>query len=276
MSRPALLRFIWIILAGAVGVLPVAWTVAAPGAEEAIAANPLSATFETVTIGGHTLRRATVFERTEEMVYLKHDGGLLGTRVAELDGNTRRLLGYDVPADPVVGEGSLRLRRTSMEAQAEGMATRLGGWAGWGSDMEEGWGAGLGLLVMGVIVIVGLGVHLFLSGLLRMICRKADSVPGFMIWLPVLQVFPLLKAAGMSRRWPFAIFILSLLGAFLAGFSLELALLISLCSSLLGLGLGIAWSIKICLARGKSPIWAVFLLLPGLNLVGLVYLAASE
>jgi hypothetical protein len=276
MTRPVLLRFLCVILMGVAGVAPVGWAADAPKPDGALAASPLHATFETLTIGGHTLYRATVFERTADMVYLKHDGGLLGTRVAELDGTTRRLLGYDVPADAIIAERSPRFGRGNWEAQAEEMTAAMGGWANLGSAMEEGRGVGLGLWVLGVMVVVGLVVHLFISGLLCMICRKADSAPGFMIWLPVLQVFPLLKAAGMSRRWPFAIVILSLLGTFLAGFSFELALLISLCSSLLGLGLWIAWSIKICLARGKSPIWAVALLLPGLNFVGLVYLAASE
>jgi hypothetical protein len=276
MSRPVLLRFLCIIWAGAAGVAPVAWAADAPKRDGAPAASLVNATFETLTIGGHTLHRATVFERTADMVYLKHDGGLLGTRVAELDGTTRRLLGYDVPADAIVADRSARFGRGNWEAQAEEMTAAMGGWANLGPAMEEVWGVGLGRWVLSMMIVVGLVVHLVISGLLRMICHKAGSAPGLMIWLPVLQVFPLLKAAGMSRRWPFAIVILSLLGILLAGSSFELALLISLCSSLLGLGLGIAWSIKICLARGKSPIWAVALLLPGLNFVGLVYLAASE
>jgi hypothetical protein len=240
--------------------------------EETIAAPQGVTTFETLTISGQVLRRATVFERTADMVYLKHDGGLRGIRVAELDGETRRLLGYESQTDVKAAEGSFRRGRD----KAEEMAARMGGWATPGADLENGWGAGIGLVVLSVVGLMSLLGHLLISYLLRMICRKANSPPGFLIWLPVLQVFPLLQAAGISRRWPLAIVVLSLIGILLMGISLELALLVSMCSSLLALGLSIAWSIKICLARGKSPGWAVLLLLPGLNFIGLVYLAASE
>jgi hypothetical protein len=274
MRKPILPGIGWVILVGALWAAPVYWMTAASAAPDAIDAHSVSTTFETLTIGGQTLRRATVFERTADMVYVKHDGGLLGVRVGELDRETRQLLGYEVVAE--AEDRSNRKGRGDLGAQAGELAATMSDWPGLRSELEGSWGAGLGMMILGIAGLIGLLAHLLISYLLRMICQKAGSTPGPMIWMPFLQVFPLLKAAGMSRRWPFAIVILSILGTLLAGFSIELALLLSLGSSLLGLGLWIAWSIRICLARGKHPVWAVMLLLPGFNLVGLVYLAASE
>jgi hypothetical protein len=236
-----------------------------------------NATFETLTIGGQTLRNVSVYGQTSDMIYLRHAGGLLGLRASELDQDTRRLLGYDLQENKGASDrGAFRFGRGDAGDPVEDLAISIG----WGSDpfssLESGMLAGLGLAMLAISAMVGLLIHLLVSFLLRMICRKAGSEPGLMIWLPFLQVFPLLKAAGMSRRWPFAIVGLSVIGTLLAGVSIELALLISLSSSLLALGLWIAWSIKICVARGKNPAWAVLLLLPGFNLVGLIYLAASE
>lgn len=272
-----------VILAGLVSVVWVGtiWTVQvellAEVMDAVVAQEPTAAprgitTFETLTVSGQVLRRATVFERAPDMVFLKHDGGLMGVRVADMDEETRWLLGYELKSNEAAAEGSFRRGRD----KAGEMGAMMRGWAMPGMDRQEGWAAGIGLVVVGMVGFIALLGHLLVSYLLRMICQKANCSPGFMIWLPVLQVFPLLQAAGMSRRWPFAIVALSLIGILLMGISLELALLISMCSSLLGLGLSIAWSIKICIARGKSPGWAVFLLLPGLNFIGLVYLAASE
>ena len=196
--------------------------------------------------------------------------------MAELDGETRRMLGHDEAGVAAGGEVKRRLTGMDWGGQADEWASAIGRWSDRGGELEGELGAKFGLLLLGTAMGIGWLVHLLFSYLLRMICRKVGAEPGFMIWLPMLQVFPLLKAAGMSRRWPFAIVGLSLFGILLAGFSFELAMLLSLSSSLLGLGLWIAWSFKICLARGKNPVWAVLLLLPVLNVVGLVYLAASE
>jgi hypothetical protein len=211
------------------------------------------------------------------MVYLKHVGGLVGIRVTELDLNTRILLGYE----PVTG--TERSQRTgkwfgkgALGGGADAFGAALDRLSESGAPFDPQLTAGFGLAVLGIVLLVGLIIHLLVSYLLRMICRKAGSTPGFLIWLPIFQVFPLLKAARMSNAWPLGVIGLSLAGVLSAGMSVELGLLVSLSSSLLALGIWIAWSIRICIARGKHPAWAVLLLLPGFNFLGLIYLAASE
>ena len=86
-----------------------------------------------------------------------------------------------------------------------------------------------------------------------LICRKTGNPPGILVWLPVLQLFPLLRAAGMSGWWFLAFFVpvLNLVPRFFGRF-------------------------KIAKARGKSVWVGVLLLLPVTNLFAFLYLAFSN
>jgi hypothetical protein len=85
-----------------------------------------------------------------------------------------------------------------------------------------------------------------------LICKKTGNEPGVMVWLPVLQIFPLLKAAGMSPLW-------------FVGFLLPVFNIVA----------QIIWSFKIANARGKGVLTGIFLLLPLTNLFAFLYLAFS-
>jgi hypothetical protein len=86
-----------------------------------------------------------------------------------------------------------------------------------------------------------------------LICKKAGHTPGLLVWLPVFQLFPLLRAAGMSAWW-FVAWLLPLLN--IVAF--------------------ILWSVKITKARGKSGWVAVFLILPLTSFLAILYLAFSN
>ncbi|MCX8091091.1 MAG: DUF5684 domain-containing protein [Verrucomicrobiae bacterium] len=98
-----------------------------------------------------------------------------------------------------------------------------------------------------------LGVHLFFSYCFKLICQKAGHPPGALIWLPMVQVLPLFRAARLSTWW--------LLGLLVPLFNVVVAVL---------------WCLKIAKARGKTALTALALLLPGLNLLALLYLAFSD
>jgi hypothetical protein len=98
-----------------------------------------------------------------------------------------------------------------------------------------------------------LACHLFFCYCCKLIVRKTANEAGFLIWLPVLQLFPLLRAAGMSGWW----FILWMLPG-------------------LNLLASIVWCFKIVSARGKGVVWAILLLLPFTNLIAFLYLAFSD
>jgi hypothetical protein len=102
--------------------------------------------------------------------------------------------------------------------------------------------------------LTGLGLfYLFFCYCSMLICKKVGQQPGILVWLPVIQTFPMLKAAGMSAWW----FLLLLV-------------------PLAGVVVSICWCVKICQARGKSSWLALFLLLPISNLFAYLYLAFAD
>jgi hypothetical protein len=86
-----------------------------------------------------------------------------------------------------------------------------------------------------------------------LICRKTGNPPGILVWLPVVQLLPLLRAASMSAWW------------FLA-----------FCVPVLNIVAQVLWSLNIAKARGKSVWVGVLLILPITNLIALLYLAFSS
>jgi len=120
---------------------------------------------------------------------------------------------------------------------------------------------------------------------LKLIVEKTGERPGFLIWLPILQWFPMARGARMSGWW-FGGPILMILLAIIAGVSAQASALrgpVGLGSMVLMLAghgvLAIAfiiWSFKIVDARGKSVWVAIALLLPGVSLIAFLYLAFSS
>lgn len=95
-------------------------------------------------------------------------------------------------------------------------------------------------------------IYLFGCYCMKLICEKAATQPGPLIWIPILQMIPMFRAAGMSGWWLLACLI-----------------------PLLNFVAMILWSFKIVKARGKNVLWAIVLLLPALNLIAILYLAFS-
>ena len=85
-----------------------------------------------------------------------------------------------------------------------------------------------------------------------LICKKAGHEPGVWVWIPVVQTFPLLKAAKMSG-WCFLLLLVPFV---------NFVVLIVGC-------------VKICQALGKTVWLAVLLLLPLTNVLTFLYLAFS-
>jgi len=107
-------------------------------------------------------------------------------------------------------------------------------------------------LVVGVLAGLTVG-YLFFCLCCMLICSKTGNEPGILVWLPLLQVFPMLRAAGMSGWWFFAFFV-----------------------PVLNLVAPILWCINIVKARAKSIWWVVCLILPVTNLLAFLYLAFSS
>ena len=134
-------------------------------------------------------------------------------------------------------------------------------------------------------LIGGVVLYLFVCLCFGLICAKAGKPSPWLVWIPILQIFPLIRAARMSPVW-FVLMLLYLLlpvvllwvggggnlsGQILGPYGIIFALL-----SLLNLIGWIIWSFKICCARGKNMLLGIFLLLPLTNLLALIYLAFSK
>lgn len=113
--------------------------------------------------------------------------------------------------------------------------------------------AGAGLLFFLFIFLIALGFYLFYCYCCKRICEKAGHNPGVLIWIPIVNIIPLLRVAGMAE-WMILLFFVPLV-------NLVIAIMM--------------WA-KICQARGKSPWLVIMIFIPILNLVFLPYLAFSE
>jgi Family of unknown function (DUF5684) len=96
--------------------------------------------------------------------------------------------------------------------------------------MEQHSSSGIGGLIGGLIgLLVAVGIYVFVCYCLKLICVKAGHEPGVLIWIPIVQIVPLLTVAKLP------IWFIILLLIPLVGFVVSV----------------IMW-VKICQARGKS------------------------
>ncbi len=192
----------------------------------------------------------TVTLRTPRDVHIRHDRGIGNIDLVDLDDETKEALGYEVESkdDAASGGGAVGMPAEWLDALQRAGSGQL---ADGQLPFEMPTAVSSGLLV-GVLV-VGLVFHLFFSYCARLICIKTGNEPGIMVWLPVLQIFPLFRAAGMSGWWFLGMFV-----------------------PVLNLVVQILWCINIVKARGKHVIWAILLILPLTNLVAFIYLAFSD
>jgi len=95
--------------------------------------------------------------------------------------------------------------------------------------------------------------HLFFSFCAMLLCKKAGTEPGLMVWLPILQLIPLIRASGMSGWW--------FLGCFVP---------------VLNIVVQVLWCVNIAKARGKGILTTIMLILPVTNILAFLYLAFSS
>ena len=110
---------------------------------------------------------------------------------------------------------------------------------------------GLGMILFGLLI--GLVVYVFFCFCYKRICEKCGATPGVLIWIPIVQLVPLLQAAKMPV-WMIILFLIPLVN-----------IVVFL----------IMW-VKICQARGKSGWLVILLFIPIVNLIFIPYLAFSE
>lgn len=203
----------------------------------------------------------TVYGRSKTDIFIRHSQGIANVKLEKLDPETiARLNSGDAP-DPSAAPSKTGGATTKHETSSTATSTPE-------SDARPNVKSQLRLKISPILakltalssfrlspnILAGVvAVYLFFCFCMKLICEKAGAAPGFMVWFPVLQMFPLLRAARMSGWWCLAFLI-----------------------PVLNLVAHIVWSIKIVQARGKSVWAAIFLILPLTNFFSFLYLAFSS
>jgi hypothetical protein len=218
--------------------------------------------FDVIQIGTRAYTNVTVTTKAKNYIFIVHAAGMASLKVSELPPDVRERLGY----------ASASASKTMTNAAAVWVKKEIAKLdvpriKEFRNQIEQNWrsrstsrlasmgliGPKLNWMRLGIVLLPCVLVYLFCSYCCMLICRKTGHPPGFLIWLPLLQLLPMLRAAGMSRWWLVAYFV-----------------------PLLNFVPTILWPFKISKARGKSVWTGVLLLLPVINLFAFLYLAFSD
>jgi hypothetical protein len=212
--------------------------------------------FDVLRVCGQDLSNATVLTCTKTDLFIKHSGGLANFKLKDVEVETLKQLGFEVELPPTEKPKSGLLSPTPIaariSAEIEDNPQLQAIKQKWQAQVQSGLPPIPRGVLAGVLGLVLAG-YLFYCYCCKLIVEKTGNEAGVLIWLPILQMFPLLRAAGMGGGW----------------FFLWLVPVLNIIASLM-------WCFKIVEARGKSFVWAILLLLPGTNLLAFFYLAFSD
>ena len=217
-------------------------------------------TFDVLQAGTHTYKNVTVTSKSKDYIFIVHSEGMSNVKFTDLAPEIRAKLGYVEPEKPKpqTNSAALVLKQTLVKIdnapQVQHVKEQI--IETWSSDRAEKvreWFRSLkpGMIYGGVAAIVLL--YVFFCYCCSLICQKTGKPPGPLVWIPVLSVFPMLRAADMSGWW--------FLACLVPGLNL-LAVII--------------WAFKIARARGKTAFVGLLLLLPPISFLVFLYLAFSD
>jgi hypothetical protein len=193
----------------------------------------------------------TVTSKTKAYVMILHASGMGSIPVADLTPELVEKLGYAAAAKtPKTNSLSASIGRLTSGLHLPEVKVISQTWHNTLPAMMERYHLTSSDLYTYLAILFG--VYLVTCYCLGSICRKAHSEPGFLVWLPLFQLFPMLRAAKMSRWW----FLIFCTPAFLLAH--------------------IAWCVNIVKARDKSPWVALFMVVPVTTMFAFFYLAFSR
>lgn len=208
-----------------------------PGAER---------TYEALEIDSRVYTNATVsFGRKD--IFIEHAAGISTIKIASLSDETKELLGFKMPK-PGTNTMATWTKAQVSKIQApelKSIETTVRSKV----PFRTVKGA-LNPVVMGIFASLSLACFVFFSFCCKQICEKSNTPPTPLIWIPILQLLPLFRAAGMPPIW----FLASLLpGLNLVAYAI--------------------WCFKISEARKKGFGMALALLFPLTSPLAFMYLA---
>jgi hypothetical protein len=215
-------------------------------------------TFDTLQIGARTYQNVTVTTKAKHYIFVLHSTGMANIKVADLPEDVLEKLGYakrvaqKSPTNSAAAWAKQAVAKMDTPQVKEvedklsqawqGAATRANSYVPTITPQ---------LIALGATILL-LG-YLFHCYCCMLICQKTGNQPGIMVWLPVLQLVPMLRAASMSRWWVIGFFIpvVNLIGHVL-------------------------WCVKIVEARHKTVPLSILLVFPVTSVFAFLYLAFSE
>ena len=228
-----------------------------------IAAVPVTAPaqemkFDVLQIGTHEYKNVTVTTKSKSYVFILHSEGMTNLRIAELPEDVLQKLGYQNPNAPKVQTNgpAVFVKQTIAKLDLPQVKTAE-------EQFKTAWnnspaGARLPIPEISKSLLAGVAgalalLYIFYCACCRLICLKAGGKPGILIWFPLLQLIPMLKAAGMSLAWFLAYLV-----------------------PVLNVIAHVLWCFKIADARGKTAFVGFLLLLPVTSFFAFLYLAFSN
>lgn len=207
-------------------------------------------TFDVLQTRTGTYTNVTVTAKNKDWIFILHSAGMVNIRIADLSAEAQEALGYAEPKKTESQEMTAMIDSLS-NMEMPPMAELEKSWR------ADGPGPLLAAAMKAKIVWIILGIfaagYLFFCFCSMKICQKAGTSPGLLVWIPVFQMIPLLRAARMPLLW-------------------FLAYLIPVVNIIAQ----IVWYVKIVDARGKPAIVIFFLLLPITFPLAYMYLAFSD
>lgn len=187
-----------------------------------------------------TYEKVTVTTKGRDYIVVQYAGGLASIKVSDLTLEAKQALGYaplgpPPPSKAAQTAAAIKAIPQVQEAQKEVQKV-------WTSQSPEWIARGKAVMASKTLLYAVLGgvvlAYLFFCYCAMLICQKAGKPGGVLVWLPVLQLIALLRAAGMSPWW----FVGYLVPAF-------------------NLLVHVIWCVKISKARGKGFLTVICLLL---------------
>lgn len=204
--------------------------------------------FPLLELGTAVYTNVTVTTVSPDTVCFMHSRGIGTAKVADLPDDAKERLGYKVAVKSGGADFSAQMKKTFSNVDLSSVEKA---WTDAAAKNFSG-GAPPGT-VIAIILGIFFAFYLFFCYCTKLICDKTGNPGGLLVWLPVLQWFPMFRAAGMSPLW-------------FLGLLLPLVNTVTL----------IVWAVKITRARGKHGIIALLLILPVTNLFAYLYLAFSD
>lgn len=218
------------------------------------ATGAIEQTFDVLQIGTRTYKNVTVTTKAKDYIFILHSAGMNNVKVSELPPDVRYKLGYNAVTDTAkAGTNAISNWARQTMAKIESPRIKQLEQALRGHSMPANLQINLDSKHLLPVLGFAVGFYLIFSYCAMLICQKTGNNAGALVFFPILQLFPLLRAAGMPAGW-FVVFLLPVVNIFAL----------------------IAWAINIAEARGKSGWVALFLILPGTNVLAFLYLALSN